>query len=291
MGIAGTEVAKEAGKMIILDDNFASIVVAVVWGRSVLENIRKFLVFQLTINLVAGGLTFIMACIHAGEVEEFPLDAIKLLWVNLIMDSFAALMLATEPPDPELMKMKPQGKDTQLLSVTMIKYVVIHSVYQIAMLLWMTLADAGCTVFTLDPSMKHSRIHYTNVFNTFIWFQLFNLFNARRIHDQWDLLKNFHKSTTGILMLTIIIVLQIIIVEVGGDAFSTTPLPAQQWLINIALGTTSIPLGYLCRMIPIREKDNFAVHGGTTRTAAPGAKPAASPAEGDATLVIRSTSA
>ena len=265
MGIAGTEVAKEAGKMIILDDNFASIVVSVVWGRSVLENIRKFLVFQLTINLVAGGLTFIMACIHSGEVEEFPLTAIQLLWINLLMDSFAALMLATEPPDPELMKMKPQGKDTRLLSTTMIKYITIHSVYQIAMLLWMTLTDNGCRVFSLDPSVKHSRVHYTNIFNTFVWFQLFNLFNARRIHDQWDLLKNFHNSSTGILMLTIIVILQIILVEVGGDAFQTTPLTVEQWFVNIGFGVTSIPLGYICRMVPIREKDQEAIHGGTTR--------------------------
>lgn len=257
MGIAGTEVAKEAGKMIIMDDNFASIVVAVIWGRSVLENIRKFLVFQLTINLVAGLLTFIMACYHKGEVAEFPLSAIQLLWINLLMDSFAALMLATEPPDPELMRMKPQDKTMPLLSKTMIKYVVVHSVYQVAMLLWMTLSTAGTKLFLLpDWEMGH-RHHYTCIFNTFVWFQLFNLFNARRIHDQYDLLKNFSKSALAHCMIGLIIVLQIILVELGGDAFRTTGLNVEQWFICIAIGATSIPIGYLCRIIPYRDDIMF----------------------------------
>jgi P-type Ca2+ transporter type 2C len=282
MGIAGTEVAKEAGKMIILDDNFASIVVAVVWGRSVLENIRKFLVFQLTINLVAGGLTFIVAMKNSGANLHLPLEPIHLLWINLIMDSFAALMLATEPPDAELMKMKPQGKQVPLMSVVMNKYVVIHAIYQIAMLLWMTLSDAGCRLYGLDPSEIGSRIHYTNIFNSFVWFQLFNLFNARRIHDQWDILKNIHRSTIGVSMLFIIVVLQIIIVELGGTAFKTTPLTIPMWFVSIALGATSIPIGWLCRLVPIREKESLnEVH------EAPSSASSAEPAAKDAAMVIR----
>ena len=270
MGIAGTEVAKEAGKMIILDDNFASIVTAVIWGRSVLENIRKFLVFQLTINLVAGLLTFAMACVIASEQKdkskpdnedvgkpEFPLSAVQLLWINLLMDSFAALMLATEPPDPELMAMPPQDKTRPLMTRTMIKSVVVHACYQLALLLGLSLTSTGPQLFDVhEAEGLGGREHYTCIFNTFVFLQLFNLFNCRRIHDQWDIFRGFHKSHLGMGVLALIVVLQIVLIEVGGDAFQTTPLTGPQWGISIGLGLTSIPLGWVCRLIPIRSEDD-----------------------------------
>ena len=272
MGIAGTEVAKEAGKMIILDDNFASIVTAVIWGRSVLENIRKFLVFQLTINVVAGGVTFVMACVNAAkpisaEHPNFPLTAIQLLWINMLMDSLAALMLATEPPDAELMKMPPQDKSKPLLSKTMNKYIFIHSAYQIILLLCLSTQDGALTLFRVNPASKYGhssalgeREHFTNIFNTFVWLQIFNLFNARRIHDQWDIFRGIDKSTTAMTILVLIIIGQVLIIEVGGDAFKTTSLTGAQWGINIALGATSIPIGWLCRLIPYQSEDDHVAY-------------------------------
>ena len=257
-----------------MDDNFASIVVAVIWGRSVLENIRKFLVFQLTINLVAGLLTCGMAVVVAASPESgaggadgskpaFPLSAVQLLWINLIMDSFAALMLATEPPDAELMAMPPQDRSRPLLTRTMLKAVAAHAAVQLALLLFLTLADAGAQVFGLDASQRGGRQHYTNsesperrhepaapgrrgakstprlrparsapphpprfalpfpspslplrpraaVFNTFVLLQLFNLLNARRIHDQrGSLLRGFGRSRLGLGVLATIVVLQV----------------------------------------------------------------------------------
>jgi P-type Ca2+ transporter type 2C len=268
MGIAGTEVAKEAGKMIILDDNFASIVTAVIWGRSVLENIRKFLVFQLTINLVAGGVTFVMACVNAAkpvssEHPDFPLTAIQLLWINLLMDSLAALMLATEPPDPELMKMPPQDKSRPLLSKTMNKYVIVHGIYQIILLLCLSTQPSALTLFQVNPVSKKGhdtalgeREHYTNIFNVFVLLQVFNLFNARRIHDQWDIFHGIEKSTTAMTILVLIVVGQILIIQVGGDVFKTAPLTGQQWGVDIALGATSIPIGWICRLIPYQSEDD-----------------------------------
>ena len=267
MGIAGTEVAKEAGKMIILDDNFASIVTAVVWGRSVLENIRKFLVFQLTINLVAGFLTFAMAIVIAAkepvqreghEKPDFPLSSVQLLWINLLMDSFAALMLATEPPDPELMSMTPQDKTRPLMTRTMIKSVVVHAVYQLALLLGLSLSPSGPRAFGLGEDALASREHYTCIFNTFVFLQLFNLFNCRRIHDQWDIFRGFNKSNLGMGVLALIVLLQIVLIEVGGDAFQTTPLTGPEWGVSIGIGLTSIPLGWVCRLIPLRSEDDSA---------------------------------
>ena len=264
MGIAGTEVAKEAGKMIILDDNFASIVTAIVWGRSVLENIRKFLCFQLTINLVAGLMTFIMACFLAGKEPkegnagkpEFPLSAVQLLWINLLMDSFAALMLATEPPDPELMRMPPQDKSRPLVTLTMAKGIVVHSVYQLILLLCLSMTTAGTRLFLVPESGLGHREHYTCIFNSFVFLQLFNLFNCRRVHDQHDIFRGFSKSTLGMSVLAIIVVLQIILIEVGGDAFQTMPISGPQWGISLAIGLTSFPVGLIARLIPIRSADD-----------------------------------
>ena len=127
MGIAGTEVAKEAADIVILDDNFSSIVKAVLWGRSVFNNIRKFLQFQLTVNVVA----LIVAFIAAVVGGETPLNVLQLLWVNLIMDTLAALALATENPTPDLLDQQPYGRNEPLISPNMWKHILLQSLYQL----------------------------------------------------------------------------------------------------------------------------------------------------------------
>merc|ERR1711939_248850 len=125
---SGTQVARDAAHITILDDNFASIVNAVKWGRNVFDNIRKFLQFQLTVNIVALLLTFVMACIVDGDVgKELPLNAVMLLWVNLIMDSMGALALATEKPTGALLDRPPHGKE-RLLSIAMIRMNIAQAI-------------------------------------------------------------------------------------------------------------------------------------------------------------------
>ncbi|BDA43546.1 probable calcium-transporting ATPase 11, plasma membrane-t [Coccomyxa sp. Obi] len=136
MGIAGTEVAKEAADIVILDDNFSSIVKSVLWGRSVFGNIRKFLQFQLTVNFVA----LVVAFIAAITTGETPLNVLQLLWVNLIMDALGALALATEPPTPELLLEEPHGRDEQLISAKMWKHILTQGCYQ---LFWLFLIFYG----------------------------------------------------------------------------------------------------------------------------------------------------
>lgn len=126
MGIAGTDVAKGASDIILLDDNFSSIVVALRYGRSVYDNVRKFLQFQLTVNIVAMFIVFFGSAI----IKDSPLNAVQMLWVNLIMDTFAALALATEPPAHDILTRMPYHKDAPIVTDVMWRNVFGHSIYQ-----------------------------------------------------------------------------------------------------------------------------------------------------------------
>ncbi|XP_070789783.1 plasma membrane calcium-transporting ATPase 2 isoform X10 [Pituophis catenifer annectens] len=183
MGIAGTDVAKEASDIILTDDNFSSIVKAVMWGRNVYDSISKFLQFQLTVNVVAVIVAFTGACI----TQDSPLKAVQMLWVNLIMDTFASLALATEPPTESLLLRKPYGRNKPLISRTMMKNILGHAVYQLTLIF--TLLFVGEKMFMIDsgrnaPLHSPPSEHYTIIFNTFVMMQLFNEINARKIHGE-----------------------------------------------------------------------------------------------------------
>jgi P-type Ca2+ transporter type 2C len=292
MGIAGTEVAKEASKIVITDDNFASIVATVRWGRSIKQNIRKFLVFQLTINMVALTLTFMTACLNNGSTEAFPIKPVQLLWINLIMDSFAALMLATEPPSERLMDYKPQGREEALITPTMFKNMFGHAVFQTALLVWLTRTESGSNFFGIDykaaddlGDVALQRKEDTIVFNTFVWLQIFNLFNCRAVHDEWNILEGFMGSYITHFILAIIIVLQFAMVQGGGEIMQTAPLTWDEWRACIGLGALSIPVGYLLKLVPVfgrelnamkdaedlAETVSAAAQGGSAAAAAAGA--------------------
>uniref|UniRef100_A0A668A6H9 Calcium-transporting ATPase n=1 Tax=Myripristis murdjan TaxID=586833 RepID=A0A668A6H9_9TELE len=188
MGIAGTDVAKEASDIILTDDNFSSIVKAVMWGRNVYDSISKFLQFQLTVNVVAVIVAFTGACI----TQDSPLKAVQMLWVNLIMDTFASLALATEPPTESLLLRKPYGRNKPLISRTMMKNILGQGVYQLVIIF--TLLFAGEKMFDIDsgrnaPLHAPPSEHYTIVFNTFVMMQLFNEINARKIHGERNVLR------------------------------------------------------------------------------------------------------
>ena len=256
MGIAGTEVAKEASKVVILDDNFASIVRAVRWGRSVIENIRRFLVLQLTINVVALAVTFIVAASNQGDTSKFPLSVSQLLWINLLMDSAAALALATEPPTDALLLQAPQGR-ASLITTIMIKQIFVNSVWQIFIILLLTFEpNIANGVFFLKPGQFGTRVHLTSIFNMFVWLQLFAKLHARKIHDEVNIFEGLLESKMALLVIFLIIIGQILIVEFGGDLMVTTALSADQWLMCIVLGATSLPIGWVSRVIPIFDRDD-----------------------------------
>uniref|UniRef100_A0A8C2C9R5 Calcium-transporting ATPase n=1 Tax=Cyprinus carpio TaxID=7962 RepID=A0A8C2C9R5_CYPCA len=193
MGIAGTDVAKEASDIILTDDNFTSIVKAVMWGRNVYDSISKFLQFQLTVNVVAVIVAFTGACI----TQDSPLKAVQMLWVNLIMDTLASLALATEPPTEALLLRRPYGRDKPLISRTMMKNILGHAVYQL--IITFTLLFAGEKIFNIDSgrnSPLHSppSEHYTIIFNVFVMMQLFNEINARKIHGERNVFEGIYRN-------------------------------------------------------------------------------------------------
>jgi Ca2+-transporting ATPase len=165
MGIAGTEVAKEASDIILMDDNFASIVKAMAWGRTVSDAVKKFLQFQITVNITAVVLTFVSAV--ASPTRSSVLSAVQLLWVNLIMDTFAALALATDPPSPYVLDRRPESKADPLITPTMWKMIVGQSIYQLVVTF--VLNFAGKHIFPWDEGHMQ-----TVVFNTFVFMQIFN---------------------------------------------------------------------------------------------------------------------
>jgi len=248
MGIAGTGVAKEASDIIITDDNFSSIVKAISWGRNIYDSIAKFLVFQLTVNVVAITIAFIGACV----LNESPLRAVQMLWVNLIMDSFASLALATEPPVPELLQRKPYDRTQSLLSAIMLRQIIGHSVYQLAicfMLIW-----AGDSIFNIENGRGlelHATPtqHYTIVFNVFVMMQLFNEINARKIHGELNVFKGLLNNFIYIAVLIGTFGVQILIVQFGGRAFRVAPLSITQWVYCVLFGATSLPVNVLIAYI------------------------------------------
>mmetsp|Transcript_3637 Transcript_3637/g.2702 ORF Transcript_3637/g.2702 Transcript_3637/m.2702 type:complete len:287 (+) Transcript_3637:1315-2175(+) len=183
MGMTGTEVAKEAADIILLDDNFGSIITAIKWGRNVYDGIRKFLQFQLTVNLVA----MFMALLGGVVLGESPLNAIQMLWVNLIMDTFAALALATEPPKEDVIKGKPYGKTESIINAVIWRSVLTQTFFQITVLTIFLFMGPELLTLTVkqpeEPWTFANGVHYTMFFNIFVFMQVFNEINCRKIQE------------------------------------------------------------------------------------------------------------
>ncbi|XP_040894576.1 plasma membrane calcium-transporting ATPase 1-like isoform X5 [Toxotes jaculatrix] len=249
MGIAGTDVAKEASDIILTDDNFISIVKAVMWGRNVYDSISKFLQFQLTVNVVAVIVAFTGACI----TQDSPLKAVQMLWVNLIMDTFASLALATEPPTEALLLRNPYGRKKPLISRTMMKNILGHAIYQLTIIF--TLLFLGETLFDIDsgrnaPLHAPPSEHYTIVFNTFVLMQIFNELNARKIHGERNVFEGIFKNPIFCSIILGTLLVQVIIVQFGGKPFSCVSLTISQWLWCVFLGLGSLLWGQLVSSVP-----------------------------------------
>eukprot|EP00698_Gefionella_okellyi_P009388 TRINITY_DN2382_c0_g1_i1.p1 TRINITY_DN2382_c0_g1~~TRINITY_DN2382_c0_g1_i1.p1 ORF type:complete len:1134 (+),score=253.49 TRINITY_DN2382_c0_g1_i1:140-3541(+) len=246
MGIAGTEVAKEAAAIIIMDDNFASIVSAIKWGRGVYDNIRKFLQFQLTVNVVALVVAFISAVSQRGT----PLTAVQLLWVNLIMDSLAALALGTEEPSEDVLLRKPYGRHDPLISFVMWRNILGHSIYQVTILfgilylgpyMWTRMADG-------------STAHYTMVFNSFVMCQVFNELNARKCNGgEHNIFAGVQKSPIFVFIVLGTIGVQILLVTFATSFISTAPLTISEWFACIGIGAFELVIGFVLRFVPTKR--------------------------------------
>jgi magnesium-transporting ATPase (P-type) len=337
MGIAGTKVAQSASDIVILDDKFSSIVRAIMWGRSVYDNIRKFLQFQLTVNVVALLIVFIGAC--AGF--DPPLNAVMMLWINLIMDTLGALALATEEPTLSVLDRKPYKRTAFLVSRPMMRNIAAQSFLQLILLFillfghkmfhvapgeqcakldvsnddtpyWITNSDKYYKDISIalaahpnatplscqtlidvcssngnnldqacyekthhnpeDPSqsvtfnhldkfsekclgecLQYSWVHGSMLFNLFVFCQVFNEYNSKSIHSDWDIFSTMFTNKIFLIVTIITVGLQIMLVEAAGPFMKTSPLNLNQWLVTIGLAALTFPAGVLMRFIPIEE--------------------------------------
>uniref|UniRef100_A0A7E4V3B7 Calcium-transporting ATPase n=1 Tax=Panagrellus redivivus TaxID=6233 RepID=A0A7E4V3B7_PANRE len=252
MGVAGTDVAKEASDIILTDDNFTSIVRAVMWGRNVYDSISKFLQFQLTVNVVAVFTAFIGAC----TVSDSPLKAVHMLWINLIMDTLASLALATETPTDELLERKPYGRKKSLISRTMFKNIAMHALYQLGVLL--VFLFRGPELFGIPsglnaPLFSPPSVHFTIVFNTFVMMTLFNEINCRKVHGERNVFKYLSTNHMFIGIWISTFICQILIVQFGGPWFSTAPLTPAQWFVCLAFGLSELAFGQFVATIPAKK--------------------------------------
>ena len=234
----GTSVAKEASDITLLDDSFNSIGTAVMWGRSLYKNIQRFIVFQLTINFVA----LLIVLLGSLIGTELPLTVTQMLWVNLIMDTFAALALASIPPSESVMKEKPRSSSDFIISKAMRSSIlgtgVIFLVVLMGMLYWFNHAEGGMTVQRL-----------TIFFTFFVMLQFWNLFNARVFGTTDSAFKGISKSYGMELIVLAILVGQFLIVQFGGAVFRTEPLDLITWLIIIASSSLVLWVGEAMRFI------------------------------------------
>lgn len=254
LGIAGTEIAKEACDIVILDDNIQSMTKAVLWGRNVYESIRKFLQFQLVVNVVAVTLNFIAAC--AGK--PLPLGAVPLLWVNMIMDSMGALALATEPPKPDLLKRKPFGRRAPLVNREMWRNIIGISVYQLAVSL--VLQFAGKTIFglngTTEEAIKEDDLLLRSIiFNVFVFMQVGSEINSRRIAGK-NVFQGILSSVWFLIIIVITVAIQIALMfGVGstkvGRSVGIVSVGGPAWGAALILGALILPWGFLVRLIPL----------------------------------------
>lgn len=262
MGISGTEVAREASDIILMTDDFTDIVQAIKWGRTVAESIKKFIQFQLTVNITACVLTFVSAV--ASSNGDSVLTAVQLLWVNLIMDTLAALALATDKPDDALLNRKPAGRRMPLISVSMWKMIIGQSINQLV--ITFILHFGGHQIFfgSRDLTNHENKQLDAMTFNTFVWLQFWKLFVTRKL-DECDDVRNIRDRITMenlnffqhlfrnwyfVVIALLIGGCQVLIMFVGGAAFSTTHQTPAMWATAILCGVLSIPVGAVIRIIP-----------------------------------------
>lgn len=223
MGINGTDVAKEAADIVLLDDSFASIVRAVKWGRSLYANIQRFILFQLTINLAALTVAFVGPFIGVA----LPFTVIQMLWINLIMDTLAALALASEPPHDDVMSAKPRDPRSFILTPSMLRNIgITGGGFAVLMISWLSVIGSGGT----------SEKELTVFFSAFVFLQIWNMFNARVFGRNIGAFSGITGNRAFILMVLGIAIVQIGVVQFGGAFFRTVPLSLGEW-VGIVMGT------------------------------------------------------
>ena len=235
MGVAGTEVSKEASDIVLLDDSFSTIVKAVQWGRGIYENFQRFIQFQLTVNL--SSVAVVLASILLGF--KTPFTALQLLWVNIIMDGPPALTLGLEPIREDLMKRRPVARNANIISRRMLRSILCNGIF-IALVF---LLQERWNFLGAEANQKS-----TVLFTLFVIFQLFNAFNSREL-SATSIFRNLGKNHLMLSVFALTFALQVVITQWGGAFFNTTPLPMILWLRILATGFTVILFAELLKLL------------------------------------------
>lgn len=240
---SGTEVAKEASDIVILDDNFLSISSSILFGRTIFKSIRKFIIFQLTVNLCAISLSIVGPFIGVAT----PVTVIQMLWINMVMDTLAGLAFAFEPPLVEYMKEKPKKRDESIINKYMLHEIVFTGVYSSILCILFLKLPIFKELFRVDAGDKYL---LTAFFGLFIFIAIFNSFNART--HRLNLLSNLRKNKVFIIITTFIILTQLYLIYFGGHLFRTTGLTFIELQIMIILAFSVIPFDFI-RKIYLRK--------------------------------------
>lgn len=255
MGITGTEVAKEASDIVLVDDDFKSIVTGIWWGRTLYQNIQRFLQFQLSVNTVA------LSCALIGPLVGIPLPLTvpQLLWINIIMDTFAAIAMSCDPPRRKSMDRRPISRDASIITPSMGLGILLNSLYQVGILFaalyfgWFLSAENRYD-FSADPMGHGENLQALTVFFTiFIMFQFWHKFNCRSLRYDESPFELLHKNKLFLLIVGVITVVQIVMVQASdylgiGDIFRSTALSPSQWLKIASLTVTIIPVSWAVRL-------------------------------------------
>ena len=241
---SGTEVAKEASDIVILDDNLLSISKAVLFGRTIFKSIRKFIIVQLTINMCALGISIVGPFIGI----EMPITVIQMLWINMVMDTLAGLAFSFEPPLLEYMKEKPKQKSEPIINKYMINQILATGIYYSFICILFLKSNFIASLFRPECGVKYL---YTAFFGLFIFIDIFNSFNART--HKLNILNNIMKNKIFIMIILFIIMVQIILIYYGGNLFRTSGLTLKEFEIMILFSLTVIPFDWL-RKLYIRKK-------------------------------------
>jgi len=241
---SGTEVAKEASEIVILDNNFVSISKAILYGRTTFKSIRKFIIFQLTVNMCAIFLSFVGPFIGV----DTPVTVIQMLWINMIMDTLAGIAFSYEPALPEYMEEKPKKKDENILNRYMFDEIFVTGLYTSLLCVFFLKSSWIRSLYRIGNNYKYLM---TGFFALFIFMGIFNCFNART--HRLNLLSNLYKNKAFIFIITFIIIVQLILIYFGGSIFRSYGLTLKELIITLIISSSVIPIDFI-RKLYLRHK-------------------------------------
>ena len=250
----GTAVAKEASAITIIDNSFKSICNAVLWGRSLYLNIQRFILFQMTINVTA----CLIVLIGSFCDYESPLTVTQMLWVNLIMDTFAAIALASLPPHHDVMKEKPRKTSDNIVSKKMVSIIISVGLMFVAILLCLLNLLDNYSVESLSDVLSGkiqkdsgglTDYELSLFFTIFVMMQFWNMFNAKAYKSKHSAINSMNKSRGFVSIAIMILLVQAIIINFGGKMFSVTPIRLWDWIIIIVATSVVFIVGEICRLV------------------------------------------